>query len=226
MACTWYRYGLGLIPLWIWCVGPAWTVAAEVRGRWQCAGARQAVGVLFLEPVPPREFPPPTQPAVMDQRNISFIPRILPIQVGTRVDFPNHDHVQHNVFSPSLTRMFNLGTYPPGEVRSVVFEKPGVVDVFCEIHPDMHAVILVLPTPYFTVTDKKGRFRISAVPPGRYVLKWWSETCGEGVIQELRIAHETDTITVEWTAPVPQTSGGASRAPMRERQAPAVGNGA
>ena len=201
-------------------------MAAEVRGRWQCAGARRAVGVLFLEPVPPKKFPPPTRAAVMDQRNISFIPHILPIQVGTRVDFPNHDHVQHNVFSPSLTRMFNLGTYPPGEVRSVVFEKPGVVDVYCEIHPDMHAIILVLPTPYFTMTDRKGHFRIPDVPPGRYVLKWWSETCGEGTIRELRIERETDRITVEWTAPVPQTSGQSPRIPEQERQAPVGGHGA
>jgi plastocyanin len=112
-------------------------------------------------------------PAVMDQKNETFIPHVLPIVAGTAVRFLNSDKVYHNVFSLSPTRSFDLGRYPKGQYRDVVFDKPGVVSVYCDIHTYMNAFILVLPNPYYATTDRDGRFRIRGVPPGTYEIRAW-----------------------------------------------------
>ena len=118
--------------------------------------------------------PSPTR-AVLDQRNETFVPPVLAVTVGSTVDFPNSDKVYHNVFSLSKTRRFDLGRYPRGQSRSVVFDRPGVVRVFCEIHSHMSAFILVFAHRFFAVTDAEGRYRIDGVPAGSYTLALWSE---------------------------------------------------
>jgi hypothetical protein len=95
--------------------------------------------------------------------------------VGSSVDFPNSDKVYHNVFSLSKTRRFDLGRYPRGQSRSVVFDRTGVVRVFCEIHSHMSAYILVFAHRFFAVSDVDGRFRIDGIPPGSYTLAVWNE---------------------------------------------------
>jgi len=117
----------------------------------------------------------------MKQVNQEFVPHLLPILVGTTVDFPNMDPVFHNVFSYSKTKKFDLGRYSKGHSKSVTFDKPGVVKVFCEIHSTMLAHILVLEQPYFTITERDGSFRISDVPPGEYDLHIWQENAPEVV---------------------------------------------
>jgi len=115
------------------------------------------------------------RPAAIDQQRETFIPHLLPVRVGTRVEFPNSDSTFHNVFSLSKPKRFDLGRYPRGERRSVVFDREGLVRVFCEIHSHMSALVLVLPHPYFATTDGSGRYQIADVPPGRYRLVAWND---------------------------------------------------
>ncbi len=131
--------------------------------------------VVYLETAPQPAFePPPPGRAVLDQRNETFVPGVLAITAGSTVVFPNSDRVYHNVFSLSKARRFDLGRYPRGQSRSVVFERAGVVRVFCEIHSHMSAYILVFAHRFFAVTDEAGRYRLDGVPPGAYTLAlWW-----------------------------------------------------
>jgi plastocyanin len=126
------------------------------------------------------------------QKDLTFIPVLLPIEVGTRVVFPNLDDVYHNIFSYSPTKRFDLGRYRPEErpIPSVIFDKPGLVTLRCDIHEHMRGLILVLNTPYFVMTDTAGRFRLDKLPPGHYTLKAWidSRTTREKPV-ELRDGH-------------------------------------
>ena len=132
--------------------------------------------VVYLESAPRGAFEE-REPghAVMDQRNETFVPHVLAITVGTRVDFPNSDRIYHNVFSLSKTKRFDLGRYAAGKSTSVVFDRPGVVRVFCDIHSHMNAFILVFSHPFFAVTDADGRYHIDNIPPGSYNVIAWNE---------------------------------------------------
>ncbi len=132
--------------------------------------------VLYLETAPRGAFEQ-AEPgrATLDQRDETFVPHVLAITTGTVVDFPNSDRIYHNVFSLSKTARFDLGRYPAGRSRSVRFDKPGIVRVFCEIHSHMNAFILVFSHPFFSVTDEEGRYRIDRVPPGNYTVAAWSD---------------------------------------------------
>ena len=104
----------------------------------------------------------------MDQRNETFVPHVLAVTTGTIVDFPNSDRIYHNVFSLSKAARFDLGRYAAGHSKSVRFDRPGIVRVFCDIHSHMNAFILVFSHPFFAMTDADGRYRIDNVPPGTY----------------------------------------------------------
>jgi plastocyanin len=113
-------------------------------------------------------------PAQMAQKNIAFAPDLLPVLVGAAVDFPNMDDTYHNVFSYSKTKRFDLGRFRKDEKpTTVVFDKPGVVTIHCEIHERMRGTILVLETPHFQKTDTAGRYRLEHLPAGNYLLKAW-----------------------------------------------------
>jgi plastocyanin len=126
---------------------------------------------------------------IMDQRDLTFVPHVLPVLVGSNVQFPNDDKVAHNVFSLSRTKPFNLGSYGPGVSKTVLFDKAGVVELRCDVHAEMSAFILVMENPYWAVTDEKGQFKIpdraylaqhgikglKDLPPGTYVVKTWNE---------------------------------------------------
>jgi len=132
--------------------------------------------VVFLETAPQAAFEAPSPGrAVLDQRNENFVPYVLAVTVGSTVDFPNSDRVYHNVFSLSKPKRFDLGRYPRGQSRSVRFDQPGVVRVFCEIHSHMSAFVLVFAHRYFATTDAEGRYRIEGVPPGDYTLAVWND---------------------------------------------------
>lgn len=142
-----------------------------------------ARSVVYLESAPAAAFADlEPQRARMDQRNENFVPHVLAITVGTTVDFPNNDHTYHNVFSLRGPKPFDLGRYAAGKSRSVRFDRPGIVRVFCEIHSHMSAFILVFSHRYFAVTGADGRYQISRVPPGRYTLVAWNE----GSVRESR----------------------------------------
>lgn len=135
--------------------------------------------------------------AEMKQINQQFKPRVLPILVGTTVDFPNMDPVFHNVFSYSKTKKFDLGRYSRGDSKSITFDRPGIVRVFCEIHSSMLAHIIVLEQPYYTLTERDGSFRIVDVPPGEYELHIWQENAPEQVRTVLVPDQEVFVVEVQ-----------------------------
>lgn len=128
------------------------------------------------QPFPGATFNPPAKPAVIQQKDASFVPHVLPVLLGTTVEWPNLDEIYHNVFCMAETKPFDLGLYnseqPP---KRVVFDQPGQADVFCSIHTKMHCIVLVLTNPYFAATDDRGRFVIRDIPAGTYKLRAWHE---------------------------------------------------
>jgi Plastocyanin len=122
----------------------------------------------------PGQFSPPSQHGLMDQKKMTFSPHLLPIVVGTTVDFLNSDAVSHNVFTPD-NEGYNLGTWPKGEKHSYTFKKPGVYTQLCSIHPEMLGFVIVLQNPFYAITKADGHFTIPNVPPGQYMLKVWGE---------------------------------------------------
>jgi plastocyanin len=153
------------------------TVAATLAGTVTDAGQSSVKdAVVWAESTGPiASFPPPQQHAEMAQVNLAFTPPVLPVLVGTTVDFPNRDNVYHSVFSFSRRQRFEIGLYPPGMSRSVTFDRVGQVKLFCNIHDHMYGAILVLPTPYFSITAAEGAFTIIGVPAGDYTVNVWHE---------------------------------------------------
>lgn len=131
--------------------------------------------VVYVEKIEGKTFTPPQQPAMMDQKDLTFVPHVLPVMIGTTVNFPNSDITRHSVFSPSPTKKFDFGTYSHGSVKSIIFDKPGKVSLLCHVHPEMSAFIFVVETPYFAITNANGNFIISNVPAGKYKLSVWHE---------------------------------------------------
>lgn len=133
--------------------------------------------IVYLESVPPgaEKTADRVGPAIMRQEGLRFVPHVLPVRVGSPVEFPNADPIFHNVFSLSKGATFDLGRYPEGESKSIRFDKPGVVKVFCHIHSDMSGIIMVLDNSYFTTPDRAGRYDLDGVPPGEYAVVAWHE---------------------------------------------------
>ena len=134
----------------------------------------QRIAVVYLETAPRGAFeerPGPT--VVLDQKNETFVPHVLAITTGTSVEFRNSDRTYHNVFSLSKANSFDLGRYPPGRSKSVRFDHPGIVRVFCEIHSHMNAFIVVFAHRHFAITNAQGEYRIDGVPPGAYTVSVW-----------------------------------------------------
>jgi plastocyanin len=150
--------------------GEAGQISGKVRGE----SAEKHQVVVFVQDVGGKKVVRPAVRSVIDQKDKSFIPRILPVLVGTSVEFKNNDPFKHNIFSPDGER-YNLGTWVGEKGKSYTFKKAGVYRQLCNIHPEMLGYIVVLETPYFALTDKDGRFEIAGVPSGKYILKVWGE---------------------------------------------------
>jgi plastocyanin len=135
--------------------------------------------------------------AVMVQREMKFVPRVLPVVVGTTVEFPNHDTSWHNVFSKSEAKDFDLGLYPPGKSRSVNFDKPGVVRLLCNVHPAMEGFVVVVEHPFFSGTDSRGNYRIDGVPLGKYRLRVWHPQLGT-TEAEVQLVREGQVLDVDF----------------------------
>ena len=149
--------------------------------------------VAWLEPASGAAVLPASRHAEMLQKNKTFTPHVLAITVGTTVDFPNRDFIFHNAFSNYNGETFDIGLYPPRTTKSTVFSRAGVVRVFCNIHPTMSAVIVVLKSPYFAVSDHSGAFQISNVPPGSYRLRVFHERATEQTLEALsRVVEISD----------------------------------
>lgn len=123
--------------------------------------------------------------AVMLQKDKTFTPHVMAIPMGAMVDFPNSDPIFHNAFSSYSGQIFDIGLYPPGSTRSVRFAREGVVRVFCNIHSEMSAVIVVVGSPYFATTKRDGSYEISGVPPGDYGLSVFHERAAEPALRAL-----------------------------------------
>lgn len=142
--------------------------------------------VVWLEPASGAPvIPASATRAQMVQKNKTFSPHVLAITVGTVVDFPNFDPIFHNAFSNYNGQVFDIGLYPPGTTRSLAFRREGVVRVFCNIHPTMSAVIVVLKSPYFATSATSGSFEIQHVPSGSYRLHVFHERAAEQTLAAL-----------------------------------------
>jgi plastocyanin len=152
--------------------------AGDIVGTVKATGTKDSGNaIIFLEKVEGKTFSPPAEHAVMNQKNMTFIPHVLPVLVGTTVDFQNNDDVLHNVFSPDkCADNFNLGTWPKGQIRSYTFKNPGCrASLLCKVHPEMEGYVVVLETPYFAVSNKDGSYSIKNVPAGTYTISIWHE---------------------------------------------------
>ena len=145
--------------------------ADVVNGRVRLAGAPQKDAVVWLSgtpsgPVVPRRI-------VLDQRNMAFLPHVLGVPVGTRVEMPNNDRVFHNVFSFKDGKRFDLGLYPVGTSKFVTFDQPGLSRIFCNIHPTMAAYVMAVDSSLVGVSDADGKLEIAGARPGRYEYHAW-----------------------------------------------------
>lgn len=143
-------------------------ISGRVKTRW----VKRFPAVVFLEKIKGKTFTPPKAPIVVDQEEKVFKPRVVPILVGTKVQFKNSDPFEHNVLSP---KEFDLGRWGQGKSKYYVFKKAGSYTLLCDLHPEMIGYIVACDTPYFAITDKKGKFKIKNVPPGTYTIKTWHE---------------------------------------------------
>jgi plastocyanin len=170
--------------------------------------------VVWLTPEPgtikPSAFHPAQSPRLV-QKNKSFEPHVLVVAVGAVVAFPNRDPFFHNVFSLFEGKRFDLGLYEAGSTRDVHFDKPGISYIFCNIHPEMSAVVVALETPYYGISDSRGQIVISNVPSGKYILQVWYETALPETLKtmtrEITVSEATSTLGVlrlaEVSAPAP-----------------------
>ena len=134
----------------------------------------------------------PAQPTRLVQKDKKFIPHLLVVPAGTAVEFPNRDPFFHNVFSLFEGKRFDLGLYEAGTTRLVRFDRVGISYIFCNIHPEMNAVVVALKTPYYGVSNVAGRISIAHVPAGRYTMQVWAEAAG---IQTLKTLARTITVS-------------------------------
>lgn len=150
-------------------------LAGEIHGKVTAKGVKDSAdAVVYVVSVPGKTFAAPKDHVKMDQANLVFLPRVLPVLTGTTVDFLNSDAVLHNVFSPdACAGKFNLGTWPKGEVRSFTFKSECVAHLLCKVHPEMEGFVLAVPTPYYVVTKADGMYRIPDLPDGSYTVRVW-----------------------------------------------------
>ncbi|MBI2834551.1 MAG: methylamine utilization protein [Acidobacteria bacterium] len=173
---------------------PAATLA-DLQGHTRVGDTAEPNAVVWLE-APDAARAKRASRVVLDQRNSRFFPRVLAVQVGTVVDFPNNDRVFHNVFSFHDGKRFDLGLYPIGALKRVQFDRPGLSRIFCNIHPRMAAYLMVVDSPYFAVSDDAGRFTLKDVPEGAYTYHAW-RTGGTQVSGPVVVGRDT-ILEVVW----------------------------
>ena len=157
--------------------GPVMTKRYEVVTTGGVLGTYPPLAIVYLEGSFAKPASLPTKEVA--QKDLAFIPALLPVQVGTKVEFPNLEKdTYHNIFSYSPAKRFDLGRYRPDEkpVPSQIFDIAGLVTLRCDIHEHMRGLILVLATPHFATTDESGRFRLTGLPAGHYTLKAWIDS--------------------------------------------------
>jgi len=149
-------------------------LAGDIHGKVDCKGLLCTDAVVYVAAIPGKTFPAPQASVKMDQKNMKFEPHVLPVLVGTTVDFLNSDSVTHNVFTPdACAGKFNLGTWPKGQSKPHVFAKECPTTILCMIHPEMEAFVVAVPTPYFAVPAADGSYKLVDVPDGSVTVKIW-----------------------------------------------------
>ena len=175
------------------------TFSGEIKGKVTTKSGKPIKdAVVYIEKIAGKTFAPSDVHTVVDQKNLTFVPHILPVLFGTTVDFLNSDDVLHHFFSPDkCVDKFNLGSWPKGKKRSFTFKNPGCVAVLlCNVHPEMEAYILVVDTPYFSASLENGSYVLKDVPAGKYTLKvWHNRLKGENV--EITVPESGD-VTVDF----------------------------
>lgn len=154
--------------------------AGEIKGKVSVQGIKSAENIaVYVDAIPGKTFEAPSQHVVIDQKKMTFIPHVAVVLKGTTVDFLNSDNVGHNVYWPSVSGnkklTHNMGTWPKGQSKGFQFNDLGVAPLLCNVHPEMAGYVVIVPTPYFAVTNKEGEYEIKNVPDGHYTLKTWSE---------------------------------------------------
>ena len=181
------------------------TVSARIKqidGRRKSEAARAGKVVVWLTPSGggPAPRPVPGQRLRLTQRNKSFEPHLLVVPVGAVVEFPNHDPFFHNVFSLFEGKRFDLGLYEAGTTRNVSFDRVGISYIFCNIHPEMSAVVIALDTPYYGVSNRQGEIAIPNVPAGNYTMRAWAETASpedlSALTRAVKVSDSNSTLGV------------------------------
>jgi plastocyanin len=149
--------------------------------------------VIWLTPVQPAGTTRSAPVARLVQKDKRFSPHVVAIRVGSEIEFPNQDPFFHDVFSIYRGKPFDLGLYESGTSRKVRFSQPGVSYIFCNIHPEMSAAVVAVPTPYFAITAADGSFQISHLPPGHYKMEFWYELASEPELSTLAKDVEVGT---------------------------------
>jgi plastocyanin len=170
-------------------------LAGDITGKVTVSGLRSHTVVVYID----GNFPASGGHATIDQRKMTFVPHVLVVQKGTTVEFLNSDPLGHNVYWPSVGGnkglANNLGTWPQGQKKSYTFNNPGAVPLLCNVHPEMSAYIIVVPSPYFAQTDGAGNFVIRGVPPGHYTIKTWAEG-GRATTQQVDVGGGPTTVNL------------------------------
>ena len=172
--------------------------AGDVKGKVSAAGLKSAENIaVYIDAVPGKKFDAPVEHVSVDQRNLKFIPHSTIILRGTTADFLNSDQVAHNVYWPSIngkkSLRHSLTIVSPNQRKSFQFNDLGTAQILCNIHPDMVAYLVIVPTPYFALTGNDGTFTIKNVPPGAYTLKTWSED-GKPTTQTITVTDATTSV--------------------------------
>lgn len=180
--------------------GIAMSFAGEIKGHVTASGIRSSANIaVYIGAIPGKTFTAPKKHVIMDQKGLKFVPHVLVVLKGTTVDFVNSDNTMHNVFWPELggkrKLARNLGTWPKGQHKSFTFNNLGTAPLLCNVHPEMSGYLVVVPTPYFAVTNAEGNYVIKDVPAGHYTLKTWSEQ-GKPLSQSVAVGAGITTVNL------------------------------
>jgi plastocyanin len=174
--------------------------AGDIKGKVSVQGIKSPENIaVYVDAIAGKKFDPPAEHVVIDQKKMTFVPHVTVLMQGATADFLNSDPVGHNVYWPSVSGnkklTHNMGTWPQGQKKSFQFNDLGAASLLCNVHPEMSGYVVVVPTPYFALTDKEGNFEIKNVPPGHYTVLTWSEE-GKPTTQSLDVTAGTATIAI------------------------------
>jgi|SRR5579863_467942 len=174
--------------------------AGDIKGKVTAQGIKSPENIaVYLDAVAGKKFDASADHVVVDQKKMTFVPHVTVVQQGTTVDFLNSDPVGHNVYWPSISGnkklAHNLGTWPQGQKKPFQFMDLGAASLLCNVHPEMSGYVVVVPTPYFAVTDKDGNYTIKNVPPGHYTILTWSEE-GKATTTPVDVTAATTTVDI------------------------------